>query len=273
MEAYHTPTPAASGELPGRPLAFDALIDELRRLARELDTTMIRIGHRALAKAIKHSPSLIPSFIERLMRMGLVTRTRYKNSYVLDVAALIDHPDRSPLIDHPPPDREPPRQDAPNSAATCDRVKTGCMVDHESKIQEKKIAQPLFNHLATQPGMSTSLAKRIAQNPLGTLSEFLDDVRRAEQTPGIRSPFFFTVARWRDGQRVDAPQEPQHGHEQHRPDRGTRARRRAEAHQSTTPTDRAAYDAFLAECLAAPLATCDNIGVSLPGYGGLSHGL
>jgi hypothetical protein len=81
---------------------------------------------------------------------------------------------------------------------------------HEESDQKEEIARPLFDRLLTQPGMSRALAERIARNPIGDVVAFEHDLMLAAQTPGIRSPFYFTAFRWRDGQRVVAPEEPRH---------------------------------------------------------------
>ena len=70
-------------------------------------------------------------------------------------------------------------------------------------------ADPLYVRLMAEPSMSRSLARRIAERPLGSLAEFERDLALASATPTIATPLYFTLARWRDGQRVIA-QEPHH---------------------------------------------------------------
>lgn len=142
---------------------------------------------------------------------------------------------------------------------------------HEERDQEQESAHPLFARLMAQPQMSRKLAAQIAQTPIGSVADFETDLALAHAF--ARSPFFFTVARWRDGQRVVAPEEPQH--ERPTPTRGHGARRRAETHRTTRDTHPAAdadYAAYLAECLAAPLASAENLGLPVPGRGRAAHG-
>jgi len=90
---------------------------------------------------------------------------------------------------------------------------------HDSKIQEEESARPLLDHLLTEPGMNRSLAQRIAAHPIGTVSDFAADLRIARTF--AKQPFYFTVAKWRDGQRVIAPKDVCH----ERPARSERTER------------------------------------------------
>lgn len=147
--------------------------------------------------------------------------------------------------------------------------------DHaiESKFnqtQEKESARtrdssietsPLYQRLMCEPSMSRSLARRVAAAPLGSLAEFEHDLALARTMPTIASPLYFTLARWRDGQRIVA-QEPCHepqssptlAHAQHR---SQQRRRRAERFgasrgaASSGPVDPAVYQRIIAE--ARPL--------------------
>jgi hypothetical protein len=94
-----------------------------------------------------------------------------------------------------------PRPARPNVRSQRDHAKE----THEESDQEEESRAPLFDRLMTQPGMSRRLARQIAQHPIGTLQEFESDLETARTF--ARSPFFFTVAKWRDGQRVIAPEE------------------------------------------------------------------
>lgn len=76
---------------------------------------------------------------------------------------------------------------------------------HESLSQEEESTRAaLFDRLLTEPRMSRRLAERIAKNPPGTVADFAVDLRYAQAF--ANDPFFLTVARWRDGQRVIAPE-------------------------------------------------------------------
>jgi len=263
MTVYHETTNA--------PVAIDRLCAELRRRAESLGTTMLQIGHRALATAIGCSASRIPALMQRLEDAGSIIRQPFKNGYVIDVHPLIDQPptpdrsaladDRTPLIDQPPPDPALAQSNAPDRPATRNRIKNGCMDDHDSKTQEKEsVRSPLFERLMQQPGMARSLALRIVKCPIGNVADFLHDLQVAQSIAGIYSPFFFTVARWRDGQRVVAPEEPQH-ESPARSRSATRARHGAQAHQSGgSPFDQNAATDYAA--LLAEIAAC-NPGMSV----------
>jgi len=131
------------------------------------------------------------------------------------------------------------------------------------QTQEKELACPLFERLMIQPGMSRALAQRIARSPLGTLADFEADLKLAEAF--ARSPFFFTVARWRDGQRVIAPEEASHvqppparSHRRNDAQRGRHTERSGTRGRpaGTGHVDPAVYAAILAE--AIPL-DCDDL--------------
>lgn len=116
--------------------------------------------------------------------------------------------------------------------------------------QEKELARtPLFERLIAHPGMSRALATKIADQPLGTVADFEADLTIAHTF--ARSPFFFTVARWRDGQRVEAPEEP--CDEQPARSRSATRAKRAQTHQrGRSEVDHATtdYAALLAEIVA-----------------------
>lgn len=122
-------------------------------------------------------------------------------------------------------------------------------------------ARPLYHRLMNEPSMSHSLARRIAAAPLGTLADFEHDLALAASLPSVASPLYFTVARWRDGQRVILQERhhvqaqtcapsasPKHAHRR----RGERPGARGGAASSGTahrkPVD---YDEFLAQIKAA----------------------
>ncbi len=116
----------------------------------------------------------------------------------------------------------------------------------EIQTQEEESARPLFVRLMAQPSMDRTLAARIVRSSAGSVSDFEADLRIAQTF--ARDPFFFTVARWRDGQRVIAPEEPRH----EQPRSATRAgtRRPAQSHharRSVAPESAVDYDAILAE--------------------------
>lgn len=121
--------------------------------------------------------------------------------------------------------------------------------------QEEELARtPLFDRLMTQPSMSRSLARRIAQNPPGTSTEFETDLALAETF--AKSPFFFTVAKWRDQQRVVAPEESQHD-QPARARSSARSRRTTQTHQSgRSAPDHVALDTDYA-ALLAEIAACN----------------
>lgn len=125
-------------------------------------------------------------------------------------------------------------------------------IHEESDQQEESAHTPLFDRLMTEKGMSRTLALRIAKHPIGSLTEFEADLALASAF--ARSPFFFTVAKWRDQQRVVAPEEPQH--DQPARDRRTdRSRRTAQTHQrGRSAPHQAASDADYAALLAEIVA-------------------
>lgn len=137
--------------------------------------------------------------------------------------------------------------------------------EESARTRESSIeASALYQRLISEPSMSRSLARRLAAAPLGTLAEFERDIQIAASIPSVATPLYFTVARWRDGQRVRA-QEMCHAHapQATRPAASASSkhahRRRAERSgaggraASGGPAQRPAtdYDAFLAELCAA----------------------
>lgn len=229
------------------PPAFDRFCDELRTQAATLGTTLLDVRHRLIAKTIGCSAARIHAFMRRLEDRGVIHREPFKNRYLIDVTPLIDQPP-SPLIDHPLtpdrsgvidqgiPDRPIPHQDAPQITPNRDRVKTACMVLHESKIQEEESARdPLFDRLTTEPRMNVPLARRIASHPPGDVADFDADLKIAETFADY--PFWFAVDRWKNGQRVLPPEE-QHHERPARSDvpayqRGRSARRASSSHNPT----------------------------------------
>jgi hypothetical protein len=144
--------------------------------------------------------------------------------------------------DHPRPARQNARSQRDQHEET-----------HEESDQEKELAHtPLFERLMAQPKMNRRLAQRIARSPIGTLPEFEADLQLAQTF--AQTPFWFTVACWRDGQRVVAPEEPRHV-DTARSYPHARTRRSAQTHQpSRSASDQAApntdYAALLAEIAA-----------------------
>jgi hypothetical protein len=238
MTVYHNTSYATDAP----PVAIDRLCDELRRLATSLGTPRLQVGHRALATAIGCSASRIPALMQRLEDAGWITRDPWKNGYLIDVSPLIDQPP-SPLIDQgmpgvidqPPPESQSPQQDAPNERdRRHSRNAAYKVLDHESRSQEAPT--PLFERLIAQPNMSRSLAMKIARTPIGTLADFLHDLRIAQMISDIRTPFWFTVAKWRDGQRVEAPEErPDERANQPRRARPSAPQRQPDATRATPP--------------------------------------
>jgi hypothetical protein len=160
-----------------------------------------------------------------------------------------DAPDGGSCDQDPPASAGLRQQDAPNGRAQRDHPKE---TPEDSDQEEESAHTPLLARLLTQPGMSRSLAQRIADRAIGTLAEFEADLRIAKTF--ARSPFFFTVARWRDGQRVVAPEEPRHV-DSARSRSATRSQRSTQAHQSgRSAPDQAAIDAEYAAMLAEIVA-------------------
>lgn len=105
--------------------------------------------------------------------------------------------------------------------------------------RQRQIANQAYNamlqRLLAEPGMDRPLARRIAAKPVGTLAEFEADVTIAQSF--AQSPFYFTVAKWRDGQRVLAPEVC---HERPRSAAPARTRRGSHPNQSAPTADPAA---------------------------------
>lgn len=126
---------------------------------------------------------------------------------------------------------------------------------HDCSVED----DPLYQRLMREPNMSRALARRVAAQRLGTLDEFERDLALAQAMPTIASPLYFTVARWRDGQRVvaqershDRPSSPAHG--QHRTQQRRRRAERSGSSRgaaSSGPVDPAVYERIIAE--ARPL--------------------
>jgi hypothetical protein len=233
----------------------DYAIDRLRADLRRVAPRGERYSHRAAARTIGCSASRIPELMCRLESRGEITRTPYKNTYLIDASPLIDQGEAG-VIDQPPADPVAAQPNAPDRPDNRDRVKRGCMDDHDSKSQEEESARsPLFERLVAEPSMSRSLARRIAAHPPGRLADFEADLRIAQTF--ARSPFFFTVARWRDGQRVIAPEESHDAYPaRSAPASGTRRGSRENRPAPTDdPDDARSAAAYYAEILAAPRAT------------------
>lgn len=167
----------------------------------------------------------------------------------------------------PPPRPIVPHQEPGNERSQGDHPKE----THEDSDQEEESrARELFDRLLAQPGMDRTFAQRVVQHAPGTRAEFEADVRIAQTIRDIRSPFFFTVARWRDGQRVEAP-ERLHDEQPITPaaaDRSARARRRAETNRgerkSNTGTPEE-YAALLAEIATLKPITAEELGLPVRG--------
>lgn len=82
------------------------------------------------------------------------------------------------------------------------------LMTHDQIQEEESAHTPLFDRLTSEPRMNWSLATRIAAHPPGTVADFDADLKVAETF--ANEPFWFAVARWKNGQRVLAPQEPGH---------------------------------------------------------------
>jgi hypothetical protein len=164
-------------------------------------------------------------------------------------AAHQDAPQGGSFFHDPLGDADLSHQERQNARSQGDHPKES----HEESDQEEESARsPLFERLIAQPGMDWPLARRIVANPVGTLSEFESDLALAQTF--ARSPFFFTVAKWRDGQRVLAPEVC---HERPRSAAPARTRRGSQPNRPAPTADPATdpeYTAYLAECLAAPKA-------------------
>lgn len=140
------------------------------------------------------------------------------------------------------------------------------MVHDDRRIQEEELAHaPLFERLIAERRMDRRLAQRIARQPRGDLADFETDLKIAQTF--ARDPFFFTVAKWRDGQRVAAPEEHAHAHAA-RSATASGARRGSQKNRPApavdTPTD-ADYAALLAEIRAARPLTAEELGLPVPG--------
>jgi hypothetical protein len=141
----------------------------------------------------------------------------------------------------------------------------------QTQTQEEELARsPLFAWLITQPGMSRKLARQIAKSPMGTLADFESDLKIAQTF--ARDPFYFTVAKWRDSERVHAPEESR---DEHPARSASGARRRPRANRPAPPANpahAADYDALLAEIRAARPLTAEELGLPVPGRGRIAHG-
>lgn len=200
-----------------------ALLSELRTRAAALGSRRVPVSHRPLAKALGCSPSYIPHLIQTLLQDGQIDREPYKNTYVLtlidqsdaEAEALIDQFGDEPeeLIDQLDQESDLPRPNDANTLHSRERVKMSCMDDHEIHDQEEEESctppeigfdQDLYQRLLTEPGMNTKLAKQIASNPPGTVTDFEHDLVLAGDRRGVYDPFYYAVSRWKEQQRVCA---------------------------------------------------------------------
>jgi len=243
--------------------------------------TLIEDAVRSIAARIGRSAGGITPALKRLAADGWISYLSDGRGSLIEVLRVDQESDRSVLSEAPIEEAptalicDDPQVDADQEPdrSTSDQApdRSACMVDHESKTQKEELARdPLFERLVQQPKMRPSLAKRIASNPLGTLADFLHDVHLAESTPGIHTPFWFTVACWRDGQRVEAPEEAQYApqptpitsrsehHTRRNAQRGRRTERPGARGRSapSSSVDPAVYAKILAE--AVPL-DCDDL--------------
>jgi hypothetical protein len=216
--------------------------------------TLIATSVRRLARAVGRSAGQISDHLDRLEADGWIRRLSDHSGTVVEVlrsdqahdrsfAALeSDHgPDRLESGDHgalmPNQSSEPTASGTESDHAADPPLHPPTWMSHDLCQEEESarprdsdsVAQePLYQRLMAHPQMRLSLAERIAQNPPGTLAEFERDLALAGELPTIADPFFFTVARWRDGQRV-AAQEPRNERRSRRQDAPYRPERPAHA--------------------------------------------
>jgi hypothetical protein len=191
--------------------------------------TLIEDAVRRIAARIGRSAGAITPALKRLAADGWISYLADAHGTLIEVLRTDQTPDRSLGIVTPPIaantaplSPEPPLitdhdSDRAHTALGCDQShdRSACMDDHDSLSQEEESARapvfalandPLFQRLTAEPRMNRKLAERIAKNPPGTVADFECDLRIAQTF--AETPFFFTVGRWRDGQRVIAPEEP-----------------------------------------------------------------
>jgi hypothetical protein len=113
--------------------------------------------------------------------------------------------------------RDHARESESNHAAQQERAP----IQNDSAVAESL----LYQCLIANPHMSRPLAQRIAANPVGTRDDFERDLALAHDLDSITQPFWFTVSRWRDGQRVLAKE----AHDDRRPAERSSARRAAQS--------------------------------------------
>lgn len=122
----------------------------------------------------------------------------------------------------------------------------GVQEEESARAPEASIEQnPLEERLMAEPRMRRSVARRVVARALGDLAAFEYDVGLAQITPGATDPFFFTVARWLDGQRVVPPQEQAHERSDDIRSARAGAGRQPHAHQSQRSPGRSGRYAHL----------------------------
>jgi DNA-binding MarR family transcriptional regulator len=249
--------------------------------------TLIEDAVRSIAARIGRSAGGITPALKRLAADGWITYLTDGRGTLIEVLKTDQTLDRQ-IEAEAPAAKAPIASASPESpieddhelerscaASPCDQApdRSACMEDHDSKTQEKEIARPLFDRLLAQPEMSRSLALKIAKHPIGTLADFLQDLTLAQSIAGIYSPFFFTVSRWRDGQRVVAPEEPRHEHPARSATAALGARRRSpknRSEQAAISTPAPDYAALIAEWeRTEPLGP---IAMRVPGQRGAAYG-
>jgi len=258
---------------------------------------------RSIAARIGRSAGAITPALKRLQDDGWISYCSDAHGMLIEVlrsdlgtlpldqaSDRVDLPSAPPAMpesalgsDEPPAalDQVPDRD---STALGCDQAhdRSACMVHDDSKIQEEESARPpsfsfetdpLYQRLIANPRMNRTLARTIAQAPPGTVADFESDLRVAQTF--ARTPFWFTVDKWQEQQRVIAPEEPRDERPAAR-SASTGTRRRAapnRSEQAADPATDAEYRAYLAECLAAPKATsADFPGLPVPGQRGAAYG-
>jgi len=92
-------------------------------------------------------------------------------------------------------------------------IPTPPVMVHDSLSQEEEESRapavviattPLYRRLMAEPRMDRDLARAIAQRPPGTVGDFDADLRVAQTF--AKTPFWFTVGKWKKQQRVIAPE-------------------------------------------------------------------
>jgi len=260
--------------------------------------TTIETTNRALAEgAGLRSASQIPLILRKLEEKNYIERVTTPRGSLIVVterSGMADRSfvasesdqgfaDRSVAADREIPNEMPDRSSGRSieRSTMADPPHTPLYGTQESFDQEEESARaiahafglrPLRELLMADPAMNRSLAEQIAKNPPGTAADFLADMHIAETF--AKQPFYFTVARWRDGQRVIAPEEqPRHERPAATRSAPTRARRRFAPDRPTRdvdPTPTVDYAALLAEWRAT--APGGAAAVCVPGQRGIAYG-